>query len=181
MRYKVTFSYDGRNYAGLQSQINALAIQDVIEAALKKIYQEEVKITLASRTDAGVHALGQVFSYENNKEIPENSLAALQNAIDHDYGIEFDLHPLEDGTPVLFHDETLKRMTGEDGYIKKVKDTKELKKYKLLDTNEKIPTLTDSISDVDFLIDRKEYKEATRKIKTRATVQKKLVVCDNSN
>ena len=97
----------------------------------------------------------------HNKEIPENSLTALQNAIDHDYAIEFDLHPLEDGTPVLFHDETLKRMTGEDGYIKKVKDTKELKKLRLLGTEEKIPTLKEALKlvngQVPLLIEIKDY------------------------
>jgi len=69
MRYKVLCSYDGTKYAGFQSQKNALAIQDVIEKALSNVFKEEIKITLASRTDAGVHALGQVFSFESDKEI----------------------------------------------------------------------------------------------------------------
>ena len=41
MRYKVTIAYDGRNYAGFQSQINALAIQDVSEGVLQKIFSEK--------------------------------------------------------------------------------------------------------------------------------------------
>ena len=80
MRYKVTFSYDGSNYAGLQSQINALAIQDIIEKALFNIYQKTIKITLASRTDAGVHALAQVFSYETDIEILERKIKEGINA-----------------------------------------------------------------------------------------------------
>jgi glycerophosphoryl diester phosphodiesterase len=97
----------------------------------------------------------------HNNEIPENSLAAFQNAIDHDYGIELDIHPLEDFTPVVFHDETLKRMTGEDGYIKQVKNVEELKKFKLLKSEEKIPTLEEALSlindQVRILIEIKDY------------------------
>lgn len=64
MRYKVTVAYDGRNYAGFQSQINALAIQDVIEYVIEKIFQERKRIVMSSRTDAGVHAYGQVFHFD---------------------------------------------------------------------------------------------------------------------
>ena len=68
MRYKVTVAYDGNNYAGFQSQINALAIQDVIEEALYKIFREKIRIIMSSRTDAGVHAKGQVFHFDSNKQ-----------------------------------------------------------------------------------------------------------------
>ncbi|MDO4198805.1 MAG: tRNA pseudouridine(38-40) synthase TruA [Erysipelotrichaceae bacterium] len=64
MRYKVVMAYDGRNYAGFQSQINALAIQDVVEDVLKTIYSKDIRITMSSRTDAGVHAKGQVFHFD---------------------------------------------------------------------------------------------------------------------
>lgn len=69
MRYKVTCSYDGTNYAGFQSQKNAVAIQDVLETALKKLYKQDIRIIIASRTDAGVHAYGQVFVYDSNKDL----------------------------------------------------------------------------------------------------------------
>lgn len=68
MRYKVTVAYDGNNYAGFQSQINALAIQDVIEQALYKIFREKIRIVMSSRTDAGVHAKGQVFHFDSDKQ-----------------------------------------------------------------------------------------------------------------
>ena len=64
MRYKVTVAYDGRNYAGFQSQINALAIQDVIENVLEQIFSKKIRIVMSSRTDAGVHAYGQVFHFD---------------------------------------------------------------------------------------------------------------------
>ena len=66
MRYKVTVAYDGNNYAGFQSQINALAIQDVIEGVLEKVFREKIRIVMSSRTDAGVHAKGQVFHFDSD-------------------------------------------------------------------------------------------------------------------
>ena len=53
MRYKVTCAYDGSNYVGFQSQKNGLAIQDIIEKALKEVCNKEIRIVLSSRTDAG--------------------------------------------------------------------------------------------------------------------------------
>ena len=68
MRYKVTVAYDGRNYAGFQSQTNAIAIQDIIEENLEKVFSEKIRIVMSSRTDAGVHARGQVFHFDSEKE-----------------------------------------------------------------------------------------------------------------
>ncbi|MDD5791272.1 MAG: tRNA pseudouridine(38-40) synthase TruA [Erysipelotrichaceae bacterium] len=70
MRYKVTVAYDGRAYVGFQSQINGLAIQDVIEKGLRKIFnQDDLRIVMASRTDKGVHARDQVFHFDHEKVI----------------------------------------------------------------------------------------------------------------
>lgn len=97
----------------------------------------------------------------HDKTHPENTLLAFQNAIDHDYAIELDIHPIEDGTPVVFHDDTLKRLTGKDGYIKKIKNVEELKTLPLLDTDEKIPTLEETLEFVNgrapLLIEIKDY------------------------
>lgn len=68
MRYKVSVQYDGNNYAGFQSQKNAITIQDTIEAALEKIFGEKIRIVMSSRTDAGVHARDQVFHFDNDKK-----------------------------------------------------------------------------------------------------------------
>jgi len=88
MRYKVICSYDGQRFSGFQSQKNGITIQDEIEKALKKFYKKETKITIASRTDAGVHAYGQVFSYESDKEInPYNIKQALNTFLKDDIHI----------------------------------------------------------------------------------------------
>jgi len=81
MRYKVTISYNGAKYAGFQSQKNALAIQDVIEGVLKTIFNEEIKIVMSSRTDAGVHAMGQVFHFDSDKKVSEYRLKGGMNGL----------------------------------------------------------------------------------------------------
>lgn len=60
MVYALILSYDGSRYAGWQRQANALAVQQVVEEALTSLLDQTVKIFAASRTDAGVHARGQV-------------------------------------------------------------------------------------------------------------------------
>ncbi|MBE7086776.1 MAG: glycerophosphodiester phosphodiesterase [Clostridiales bacterium] len=71
--------------------------------------------------------------------IVENTLAAYQNAIDNGYPIEIDVYCTKDGHPVVFHDKTLVRMTGQDGFIFD-KTLDELKALKILGTTESIPT-----------------------------------------
>lgn len=59
-RYRLTLEYDGTRFVGWQKQSNGLAVQEVIETALEKINGAPVTIRGAGRTDAGVHAIGQV-------------------------------------------------------------------------------------------------------------------------
>ena len=75
----------------------------------------------------------------HTNEIPENSLAAFENAVLHDYPIELDVRFTDDSEVVVFHDDTLKRMTNSDGYITNIQSA-ELHKYKLLETDQTIPT-----------------------------------------
>lgn len=63
MIYKAIVAYDGWNYAGWQKQVNAVGIQEVIEKALFKINRKETRIVASGRTDAKVHAWGQVFHF----------------------------------------------------------------------------------------------------------------------
>jgi len=63
-RWKCVCAYDGTTFAGWQSQAGGRAIQDIIEARLAEIFGAPVRIHGSGRTDAGVHALGQVFHFD---------------------------------------------------------------------------------------------------------------------
>lgn len=76
----------------------------------------------------------------DNKVVPENSIKAFKEAISNNYIIELDVHLTKDERVVVFHDDTLKRMTNKNGNIKDY-TFEELRKTKLLDTNYTIPSL----------------------------------------
>jgi tRNA pseudouridine38-40 synthase len=64
MRVRGVVAYDGTEYSGFQRQANAPTVQEVLEAALAQITQEAVTVLAAGRTDAGVHATGQVVAFD---------------------------------------------------------------------------------------------------------------------
>lgn len=76
---------------------------------------------------------------------PENSLAAARAAIARGYGIECDLQPSADGVPMVFHDDTLERLTGATGPIR-AKTLAELKALTLKDSAEPIPTFAELLA-----------------------------------
>ena len=61
--FKITLAYDGTDYVGWQLQANGVSIQGLLEDALRALDERDVRVTGAGRTDAGVHALGQVASF----------------------------------------------------------------------------------------------------------------------
>ena len=73
--------YDGTNYAGWQRQANALAVQQVIEEALTRLTRERIVVHGASRTDAGVHALGQSAHFDTESRIPAGKFSYAANAL----------------------------------------------------------------------------------------------------
>ena len=78
---KLTIRYDGTRYAGWQSQKNGLAIQDVIQAAIKKITGQVVSLIGSGRTDAGVHAEAQVANFKTKSALPLNKLRMALNSM----------------------------------------------------------------------------------------------------
>ncbi len=64
MRWKCTCSYDGTRYAGWQVQEGQTSVQEVIERSLETLLKEKISIHGSGRTDAGVHALEQVFHFD---------------------------------------------------------------------------------------------------------------------
>ena len=67
--YKITIQYDGSNYAGWQEQENANTIQETIKNSINIILREDVNLIGSGRTDAGVHALGQVANFKTRQEV----------------------------------------------------------------------------------------------------------------
>jgi len=66
---QLLIEYDGTNYHGWQVQPNALTIQEVIEKKIEALTQERVHLIASGRTDAGVHALGQVANFKTSSQI----------------------------------------------------------------------------------------------------------------
>ena len=106
--------------------------------------------------------------------IPENSMAAFKNAIKHNVAIEFDVHITKDLVPVVFHDDTLTRMTGKDGVIEHL-TLKELEEYHL-PNGENIPLLEDVLKEVNEQIPIVlELKVVEKNYKLLAKIVKEMV------
>jgi tRNA pseudouridine38-40 synthase len=74
MRWRCLCAYDGTNYAGWQKQRSGDSVQNRIEDALSEIFQSSIRTVGAGRTDAGVHASGQVFHFDWNWKHDEQKL-----------------------------------------------------------------------------------------------------------
>ena len=79
-RYKLTIEYDGAPFSGWQIQDNGPSVQGALETAVKAICGEEVRVHGAGRTDAGVHALGQVAHCDIAKPFAPGRLRDAVNA-----------------------------------------------------------------------------------------------------
>lgn len=78
--YKIILSYDGSAYAGFQRQLNVPTVQSVVEQSLREIGWQDKSIQSAGRTDAGVHARGQVISFRLDWR---HSTEDLRNALNY--------------------------------------------------------------------------------------------------
>jgi tRNA pseudouridine38-40 synthase len=87
--YKMVVAYDGTAYHGWQRQPEDISVVQVLEESFKAVFKQKILISGASRTDAGVHALGQVASFALNMKIaPETLKFAWNNALPHDVLIQ---------------------------------------------------------------------------------------------
>ena len=77
---KLTIEYDGKKFNGWQKQPDKLNIQGEIENAIKEITGEEVDLIGSGRTDAGVHAFGQVANFKTNSNLPIEKFAIAINS-----------------------------------------------------------------------------------------------------
>lgn len=99
---KMIVEYDGTDFSGWQFQNNGRSVQAEIEGSLGKLLQEEIRITGAGRTDAGVHARGQVCHFTTassmdaramfrgvNALLPQDIVACRLEFVDHDFHARF--------------------------------------------------------------------------------------------
>lgn len=99
-RVKLIISYDGTNYCGWQVQINGITVEEVINRELSRMLGEDIAVIGASRTDSGVHALGNVAVFDTFSKItPEKMCFALNQRLPDDIRIQdscevpLDFHP----------------------------------------------------------------------------------------
>ena len=98
MRIKLTVAYDGTNYHGWQVQPNGITIEEVLNKALSDLFEQPISVLGASRTDSGVHSLGNVaifdvesrmeptrISYALNTRIPEDIVVVDSCRVDDDW------------------------------------------------------------------------------------------------
>ncbi len=78
-RIRLVVAYDGTNYVGWQVQPNGVSIQTTLQKAIENLVGEKVNVTGASRTDSGVHALGQVVVFDTHRSIPPEKYAPALN------------------------------------------------------------------------------------------------------
>ena len=78
--FRITLAYDGTDFVGWQRQANGVSIQGLIEDALRALDGREVTVTGAGRTDAGVHALGQVAAFTIARELEPDAVVRALNA-----------------------------------------------------------------------------------------------------
>ena len=79
--FKLTIAYDGTDFHGWQIQLNKPTIQGEIVNVLRRITQENVQLHAAGRTDAGVHALGQVASFRTQSALSAGEFQRALNAL----------------------------------------------------------------------------------------------------
>lgn len=79
MRVKMVVAYDGTAYHGWQIQPNGISIQQVLNETLSELLGEEITVTGASRTDAGVHSLGNVCVFDTTTRMPAEKISYALN------------------------------------------------------------------------------------------------------
>lgn len=79
MRVKLIVAYDGTNYNGWQVQPNGITIEEVLNRELSKLLKEDISVRGASRTDAGVHSLGNIAWFDTDTKMPAEKIAFALN------------------------------------------------------------------------------------------------------
>ena len=99
-RVMLKVAYDGTNYHGWQIQPNVVTIESVLNETLSALFREEIKVIGASRTDTGVHALGNIAVFDTNARIPAEKISyALNQRLPEDIRIQSSMEVAPDFHP----------------------------------------------------------------------------------
>lgn len=146
-RVLLKIAYDGTNYNGWQIQNNGITIEEVVNKELRKILGEEVSIIGASRTDSGVHALGNIAVFDTGTKIPPEKISfALNQKLPEDIRVQKSME-----VPLTFHP-------------RKVKSIKTYE-YKILNSRHDMPIGSNYTNFVYMPLDYKKMKRAARYFK----------------
>ena len=100
IRVKLVVAYDGTNYCGWQIQDNGITIEEVLNKKLSELLKEDIHIIGASRTDSGVHALGNVAVFDTETRIPAEKISfALNQRLPEDIRIQSSCQVADDFHP----------------------------------------------------------------------------------
>ncbi|MBQ3583622.1 MAG: tRNA pseudouridine(38-40) synthase TruA [Lachnospiraceae bacterium] len=145
-RVKLIVSYDGTNYCGWQIQINGITVEEVLNRELSNLLNEEIAVIGASRTDSGVHALGNVAVFDTYSRIPPEKMCfALNQRLPQDIRIEDSCEVAADFHPRFC-------------------DSIKTYEYKILNRRFEIPTLRLYTHFVYMPLDVEKMKEAAKYI-----------------
>lgn len=78
-RVKIVVAYDGTNYCGWQVQPNGITVEEVLNRSLSNLLGEKIEVMGASRTDSGVHSLGNVAVFDTNTRMPADKIVFALN------------------------------------------------------------------------------------------------------
>lgn len=118
MRYKMTLSYDGTDFCGWQRQPDAPSVQETVEKALTTLLREDIAVTGAGRTDAGVHARNYVAHFDAAPQFDCTQLRRKMNAI---LPTSVVIHSIEETSPD-FHARFDAKRREYDYYLHRCKD-----------------------------------------------------------
>lgn len=99
-RYKLVVTYDGTNYCGWQIQKTGITIEEILNKHLSQLLKEDIVVIGASRTDSGVHSLGNVAVFDSNTRIPGDKICYAINQrlpadirVEESYEVPMNFHP----------------------------------------------------------------------------------------
>lgn len=145
-RIKLIIAYDGTNYCGWQIQNNGITVEEVLNKTISELTKEDIAIIGASRTDSGVHALGNVAVFDTNSMIPADKMCfALNQRLPADIRI-------------------LSSSLVDNDWHPRYCDTRKTYEYKILNRKIDIPTMRLYSYFVYFNLDVDKMREAAKYI-----------------